>query len=223
MFSIKADMLIRLEEADGLINLVRAAEEEEGVDFNVINIPVLKASVILVLYNAVESTIKSVLVKIHEEINSRGVAYDDLSKEIKNLVLVYFYKHKAKRSDVHNALDVIHHTVDLIRGRGVFSLPYDSMIESYQLFSGNLDAKKIRKIMDKYGIEITENHGKKLQIIKNGRNSLAHGNKSFEDYGRNIVVGNMVLFLEDVKNFLNEVIEKSSEFLCNEKYKISEI
>ncbi len=215
-------MNIRLQETKSLIDLSRGIETGivagEGMKFN---IPVIRSTVVLSLYNVIESTITQILKKIHYEIVSKRISYNNLAKPIKDIALVYFYKHKEKRADIHSALDVLHSTVDMIRGKTHFDIEYETMSESYQLYSGNLDARIIRKIMNKYGIGISEDHGSKLLYVKNGRNKLAHGEASFEEYGRNIVHQSLDEYFNDVKAILNEVIDKTNTFLSNEAYRIT--
>lgn len=222
MYSITQEMNIRLQEAKSLIDLSKGIESgvinSEEVRFNV---PVIRSTVVLSLYNVIESTITQVLKKIHYEIISKRVAYNNLSKPIKDITLLYFYKHKEKRSDIHDSLDVLHNTVDMIRGKGFFDLEYEKMSESYQLYSGNLDARIIRKIMKKYGIELSETYGSKLLKVKNGRNKLAHGELSFEEYGRNVVVRSLEEYFNDVEALLGEVIGKTQSFLNDEGYRLA--
>ncbi|MEE4156633.1 MAE_28990/MAE_18760 family HEPN-like nuclease [Pseudomonas viridiflava] len=220
MYSIKQDMNLRLSETTDLLNLISSIESGHVTSSTKINTPVLRATVILSLYNIVEATITQALTRLHEEINSSKVNYNNLNKNLKDLALVYFYKHKAKKANIHDSLDVLHHTVDLLRGKGFFSVDYKDMTESYQLYSGNLDAKIIRKVMGKYGITISETYGSKLQAIKNGRNALAHGNKSFEEFGRDILLPSLRIYYTDVENFLAEVVKESGSFIDDKKYRL---
>lgn len=219
MYSVEQDFKLRMSEAKGLLELIKDIENGNVKSPNHINIPVLRSSVVLNLYNIIESTITQTLTRFHEEINANNVLYDNLSRPIKDLALIYFYKHKEKRVDIHSSIDVLHHTVDLIRGTGTFNVPYLEMVESYQLYSGNLDARSIRNVMEKYGILISESFGKKLLSIKNGRNTLSHGNQSFEEFGRNLVVPRLEKYLADVEKFLDEVILKGNKFIDEKLYK----
>ncbi|WP_429059816.1 MAE_28990/MAE_18760 family HEPN-like nuclease [Aeromonas veronii] len=222
MYSISQEMKIRLQETKSLIELSKGMENgtvySNGIKFN---IPVIRSTVILSLYNVVESTITQVLNKIHDEIISQKVRYNNLIKPIKDIALVYFYKHKEKRADIHASLDVLHSTVDMIRGKSHFDIAYKPMSESYQLYSGNLDARIIRKVMKKYGIDISDTYGCKLVNVKNGRNKLAHGEESFEEFGRNVVLKSLEEYFNDVEALLNEVIAKTQAFISNKAYRIT--
>jgi hypothetical protein len=219
MYSVEQDFRLRLSEAKGLVELIKDIENGNVTSPNQINLPVLRSSVIINLYNIIESTITQTLTEFHNEINASDVCYDELSRHIKDLALIYFYKHKAKRADIHESIDVLHHTVNLVRGTGTFKVPYLKMIESYQLYSGNLDARSIRKVMGKYGIQISETYGGKLKGIKDGRNTLSHGNKSFEEFGRDIVVPMLEEYIIDVESFLDEVITEGKRFIDEKLYK----
>lgn len=218
IYSVEQDYRLRLREVKQHLDLIKQIEAGIVIPPELLNISVLKSSIILGLYNNIESTITQILTVFHDEINVSNICYDNLSLNIKELVLVYFYKHKEKRADIHSSLDVLHHTVDLVRGTGTFKISYKDMIESYQLYSGNLDARSIRKVMKKYGIDISETYGKKLKAIKDGRNTLSHGNKSFEEYGRDHVFSVLRQYFEDVEYFLDEVMEEAKKFIDEKKY-----
>ncbi|URR19196.1 hypothetical protein [Klebsiella quasipneumoniae] len=93
------------------------------------------------------------------------------------------------------------------------------MSEVYQLYSGNLDAREIRKIFAKYDIIISEGIGQNLKTIKKVRNILAHGEQAFEDYGRIIVLASLESQFSDTKEFLMEVIKSVSKYLDQKQYK----
>jgi len=219
MFSIRMDMRTRIKESTEIIDFIKAIEIYDNLDAPRPNNMVLKSSVIVMLYNVVESTITRILAKIHEVIISEDIKYYDLSKNIRNLMLLYYHKNREKNPDIHNSLEVIHGTIDFINGINGFNLNYDEMAKFYSLYSGNLDAKQVRKVFNKYEITIPENIGGNLKDIKNGRNTLAHGEKSFEEYGRDIVVARLEMYIQNVTIFLNSVVDFTEVFLNEKKYK----
>jgi len=85
--------------------------------------------------------------------------------------------------------------------------------------SGNLDARKIKEINQKYGI-ILEKDNKSLFIIKNQRQKLAHGDEIFSRCGANYTIQE----LEEIKNesidYMRFILTHIQEFLINKKYKI---
>jgi len=220
MFSIKEDMSTRFNEVRNIVDYIKYVENSTERIVLVPNQMVLKSSIVIMLYNVIESTITRVLSEVHDVIIHDGVKYYDLSKQIRNLMIVYYSRNREKNNSVHGSIDVIHNTIDFINGVNVFNLTYSNMIKFYNLYSGNLDAKQVRRVFEKYGIIITSSIGSSLKDIKSGRNSLAHGDISFEDYGRDLVISNLERNLLDVEGFLNEVISMTESFLAEKKYRI---
>ncbi|HHR6131250.1 TPA: MAE_28990/MAE_18760 family HEPN-like nuclease [Providencia alcalifaciens] len=218
MYSINQDMNTRFDEINGMIDFIKNMELDMTPTSQKLNLTVLKSSVIIMLYNVVESTISRVLCKIHQEIINENVKYYQLSKNIRSLMILYYHKNREKNSDIHNSMDTIHDTIDFINEVNSFNLNYQKMEKFYSLYSGNLDAKKVRTVFSKYDISIDTLIGEKLHEIKNGRNKLAHGEVSFEEYGRNIVVKMLESYSSNVDIFLKKVISLADDFLIEKKY-----
>lgn len=221
MNSVQNEMLIRMQEIEKIVNLVRDIElgHNLGGQNILTTTPVIKASIVLALYNVVESTVTNTLVKLHNIIIQKNVRYDDVRRELQDICLIYYQYHSNKKNNPHEALDVLHSTLNLIRGVSFFSLSYTEMAKEYQLYSGNLDAKEIRKIFTKYGIVIPEDEtGKKLLRIKNARNKLAHGEQSFEEYGRTLVLATIESYKTQTNAYLQLVINSVKEYIESERY-----
>lgn len=219
MFSIKMDMETRINEVQETIDFIRDTELSDSSDAPRPNTMVLKSSVVIMLYNVVESTVSRVLSKIHQVIISEDVKYYELSKSIRNLMIIYFHKNREKNPDIHNSIDVIHSTIDFINGTSGFNLNYTEMAKFYSLYSGNLDAKQVRKVFQKYEILIPDNIGEHLMNIRKGRNKLAHGEVSFEEYGRDIVISMLERYISNVSIFLNSVISLTEVFFEEKRYR----
>lgn len=84
--------------------------------------------------------------------------------------------------------------------------------------SGNLDSLKIREISQELGITHSATCPK-LQLIKNKRNNLAHGDISFADEGRNIVLSDLVEYKNETISYLNIFINDVKDFIDNKRYK----
>ncbi|WFL68035.1 MAE_28990/MAE_18760 family HEPN-like nuclease [Pantoea sp. X85] len=221
MNPVENDMIIRMQEIEKIVNLVKDIESGNNLgEQNIITTtPVIKASIVLALYNVVESTVTNTLVRLHNIIIQQNVKYDDVRRELKDICLIYYQYHNNKKNNPHEALDVLHSTLNLIRGISCFALPYKEMAKEYQLYSGNLDAKEIRRIFGKYGIVIPEEEtGKNLQKIKNARNKLAHGEQSFEEYGRTLVISTIEVYKKQTSLYLQLIINIVKEYITDKSY-----
>ncbi|HBS1998652.1 MAE_28990/MAE_18760 family HEPN-like nuclease [Klebsiella pneumoniae] len=233
--------LISLIESNSIIT-----EDECPLDIVKTN-PILKASAMLALYNIIESTISNLLNYMHNSLCSKNLSFDDLNNEIQNLYITYHYKFKQKKGDdIHQFVSLVNDTIKLVTGKTIFNLKYKQMSEYYSIYSGNLDTKKIRTTLDKYGVklpylkytngriykstkeeidELNKNNNKKnivghsLHTIMNVRNKLAHGELSFEEYGRQLVTDDLKTYYRDTLFFLRITILKVNYFLLKERFK----
>lgn len=180
-----------------------------------------KSSAILILYNMIESIVSKIFVKIHEKIMNKTILYCELNNNLRKTIFKY-YKKILNKNDIDNDYESIEMFYFLMNSKDKIDLTYKKMVETYQFFSGNLDAKEIRRIFtNKYGFKFNDNELMEpvLLKIKNGRNNLAHGDQSFEEYGRNLAIQDIVSMKVKVFSFLDELIEKVEKYLQEQLYK----
>jgi MAE_28990/MAE_18760-like HEPN len=98
-----------------------------------------------------------------------------------------------------------------------------AVFEREELFSGNVDARLIKEIADKYGFSYQTDfaktkNGQNLVAIKSNRNDLAHGIKSFEEVGRDKTIKQLLEIKEEVVEYLTQILENIRDYLDNEEY-----
>jgi hypothetical protein len=165
----------------------------------------LKASCYLLLYNLVESTMRNVVQAIFDNFRSRGVRFDDCRQEIKRLVLVNF---RARSTDglLPKLLDIARHVIT-------------ETFEAKEVFSGNLDARAIRETAKKFGfVPPSARSGWAMVTVKNNRNDLAHGNKSFSEIGQDTTTEQLHKAQSQTRAVLNATIRNVSKYLHEERY-----
>lgn len=187
---------------------------------------ILKANGFLILYNLIESTILNTVVAIFDEIKQQNLSYTDISEKIR----LYWSKHKYKYDETiteKRLFKRFHQIVDEI----INNIPIE-IINRIE-YGGSLDANKIQKVSNDLGIDFStkhyyneDKHGKCLQKIKEYRNSLVHGKKSFSEIGREITYNEIdnILGLKNYKDFtiehLTHFLDSVEEYIKSEKYKI---
>lgn len=222
MYAISEDTKIRFTETLKLIRLLTNSEDHQSEvkDTSTNNCgTIIKSSIILTLYNVIESTTSCILKKIHNDIISEKLRYHELSKEIQILIITYYHKHNKNIDRLQKPYDSMHEIINLIKGDNFFNLKYDTMENCYALYSGNLYENTIRKVMKNYNIFLKEGIGKSLTRITKGRNLLAHGNQSFSEYGRNITVQEIEALYHDSNSFLTDLIHQTENYLKEKRYK----
>jgi predicted phage tail protein len=91
------------------------------------------------------------------------------------------------------------------------------------LFSGNVDAQKIKEIAQHYGFSTdTEarrtKNGADLLTVKYNRNQLAHGWESFGNIGREKNAPELLEIQKRVVRYLKEILQNIEKYLNNQEY-----
>jgi len=172
-------------------------------------IKTLKASGFLLLYNLVEATMRNAIEAIFGELQSQGVYYDQIRPELKKIILKNLKKRKTEK--IFSSITAI--AVDIITAG----------FEKEELFSGNVDARKIRDTATEYGFShLTDyaktGHGFDLLIIKSNRNDLAHGYKSFAEVGKEKTADELLEIKKKTVSYLREILQNIEQYLSNQEY-----
>lgn len=165
----------------------------------------LKASCYLLLYNLVESTMRNAIEAIFEEMKTTKTSFDECRTEIKEEVLKNFRKRnpdKLLSKLAAIACDVIHET-----------------FVTSETFSGNLDARAIRETAKRYGFtQPSGNQFNLLLTVKNARNDLAHGVKSFVEVGRDAAPDDLKEAKKQTLDILNQTLVNIQSYLSGRLY-----
>lgn len=220
--TIKNDLLSRKAETENVLHFVKFVIDNTATfktsEYDVLSVfTSLKSNVVLMLYNAVEATVTNCLQKIHVVIKTKNLRYKDLTPELQKICIGYHRRMINCQTDLDSEVDVILDTLRLLNSETYFLLSYDDLIKYYQLYSGNLDAKKIGNVLNKYGI-IFEEKCSELKFIKDNRNILAHGEKTFEEVGRDVSIQQLQVMTDRTFEYLLKLIENVELFLVNKKY-----
>jgi hypothetical protein len=169
----------------------------------------LKANGFLLLYNLVESTMRNAIEAIFDEFKNQAISFDQLKPEIKMIVLQNLKNRSPKK--IHLQINQI--SIDIIT----------ATFEREELFSGNVDARLIKEIAEKYGFSYQTDfaktkNGQNLVVIKRNRNDLAHGIKSFEDVGRDQTIEELLEIKEEVIEYLRQIRQNIKIYLDNQEY-----
>jgi len=165
----------------------------------------LKASCYLLLYNLVESTMRNLVEAIFEDFKSNEVRFDGCRSELKRLVLGNFRRRnmdKLMPKLLDLAKDVVTETFD-----------------KEEMFAGNLDARMIRETAERFGFAAPPTgQGWKLVTVKNARNDLAHGVKSFAEVGRDASASDLENARIQAVEILTTAITNVTAYLQNHEY-----
>jgi MAE_28990/MAE_18760-like HEPN len=174
----------------------------------------LKASAFLLLYNLVEATMRNAIEAIFDELQSKGISYEQIRPELKKVILENLKKRKTDK--IFLAIQNI--SIDII------TVGFDKQ----DLFSGNIDGRLIRNTAIEYGFShLTDyaktDHGIDLLTVKSNRNDLAHGIKSFAEVGRDKTADELLEIKNKVVKYLRQIMQNIEQYLVNKEYLDSSI
>ncbi len=200
-------------------------ERKKELIFDSQRINIFRASAFLMLYNLVESTIYNSIVLIFEAINSEKhvpkLKYYDVIDEVKTYWLRNIYKHD-ERMEKHTIINKFKEITDRIFNDSII------LASTYIRHGGSLDASTINETAKSLGVKLgyliknykKETHGEALMEIKQKRNWLAHGEKSFAEIGQDYPF----IRLDDWRKYIVEHLEKFilsiEDYIKNEDYKM---
>lgn len=220
MNSVMLDFQTRSKEIEGYFRFVlRLAKQEvalqasEGTDSYSPHeheelLKTFKATCYLLLYNLVESTMRNAIEAIFDELQEKRASYDDCRDELKREILKNFKKRDMEKllpKLLSLARDVVHET-----------------FERSETFAGNLDARTIKLTAKRFGFAEPAGNGFwMLQTVKDARNDLAHGVKSFADVGRNASPSDLDLARTQTVTILSKTLQNIETYLKRQEYLIA--
>jgi Mor family transcriptional regulator len=164
----------------------------------------LKANGFILLYNLVESTLKNSIEAIYEEFKSNTVSFDVCSKNVRKIILSNLKKHNVDNilpSLVNISLDMVFAT-----------------FRKDELFSGNVDGKRVRDVAKSYGFEIPRSKSDALLTVKSNRNDLAHGDRSFSEVGRDFDIVRLEKIKKEIIRYLKALITNIDDYIRTKAY-----
>ena len=230
MISIKNELEKRKIDIDSyysLLNLIEQSDIHKGVNISIdsdknrqvmvddVMHKCLKANSIILLYNSVESTISNCIISICDAINDSNIKYNDLSSAFQKIFRNKFFNKDISHTTARKKAEEL--VVHVVNDKKINMPDIDFSI------SGNIDLRKIIEICKVIDIKLGKIPNKDkvsntLVNIKNTRNDLAHGNKSFGDIGALVVLSDLNDYKETIYGFLEYLIENFISFIQEKKF-----
>lgn len=224
MTTVIADFEKRVQEIESYFSLLESIEIKNAALYfpnrrsNKIVVPdseltkVLKASLFLLLYNLVESSIKQSLAELYDGITKKGIRYKDVIDQIKIIWINKNHKNFNNKGskDIFSAINGL--------AEEIISIKFDTE----KIISGNIDGRKIREFSAAHGFsEKTHklaNNGLALFQVKEQRNNLAHGVISFAECGRNYTISDLRDSKKEVIKYLRSILKNIERYLEKEMF-----
>lgn len=171
---------------------------------------IFRAGALLIIYNAVEASARLGILAIYDEISRTGTNFDELKEKFRIRILNDFKNNVGPTK--YGTLRSV--AIDLI----------DSSLDPQRLFSGNVDAKKIREAGETYGFDTAcdyaeTKNGADLLTVKTRRQDLAHGTLSFSEVGKEYTTEDVIRIARYSLAYMGAVLGHIDAYLDLEGYR----
>lgn len=176
----------------------------------------MRAQCVMLLYNLIESTIFHCIQAICDSIEDENLMLNDVTDKLRKIWISSTFPSNLGIPKVRNKIESL---VNEINATQITFTP-----DSITNISGNIDLRHIRTIAEMLGIRIDSTSefmivGNILLNIKEKRNQLAHGEKSFSNIGSLLVINDLIAYKENTIKFLEYIIEIFEDFIEKKSYK----
>lgn len=174
---------------------------------NVDKSAITKASIILMIYNMVEGVFSLLLQEFFEFLSEKKNDFEKFPNELQLAIIKYHIKQI--KEDPKALLD--------FWKQNYIEIPlFTDYRKDVEIFSGNLDACRIREILKKLKITFTgTSTDKNLLYIKNLRNRLAHGEIQFSYACRDKTDKEIKEYMNSARSILTRVIKAFEDTYSN--------
>lgn len=219
MKDVKRDFKERCDEIDLYFSFVEKAAKRgskialsngavEKVDTKLAK--TLKANGFILLYNLIESSITKSIEQIYVKMKHESTKFDDIKVGIRRELINHLKTNKNTDKFVESINSIAE---DII----------EQCFSPDKVFSGNVDARKIREVSQKYGFSVRTNYrktkgGLELKTVKDKRNDLAHGIFSFQEVGHNYTVQDLLRIKKEVIAYLSQILDNIENYITNKEY-----
>ncbi len=178
---------------------------------------ILRSNCFLLLYNLVESSVRNGILSVYDSIHDDSLNYEELSESIQEIWLT----HQTCKAEISK------NNIKILLKRLMKEVSEDCQIvleKDTINISGNLDYDSIQKIVNSYGffgrITVDKKHIKSaLDRVKQERNLLAHGNKTFCQSGEIITMSELTNIKDNISKYLYELLLIIETYIDKKGYK----
>lgn len=199
-----------------VIYKIESDEQKNGIiENNNKLIKIMKSNLLLMLYNLVEACVVSGMMQIYENLKNDSCSYNSLINEIQNIWATHeinkIFGQATKKSTYENRVKSI--IKNILSGSPIV------LTRNVLDISGNLDARKIKKICDNHCIRYSlKTDGESLEEVKQKRNDLAHGDVSFGECSRNLTLKDLEIIKDEVFLFMEGILKGMKQYYDEKGY-----
>lgn len=198
-----------LDNSSCTLESVDIAGNHQSLPINSDLIKIIKANGFILLYNLVEATVRNSITAVINSIEVEHVTYKMVTDEMRNLWIKQEFK---SIKEIERIRSRVQSLLSEVLDDAHFALRSECVS-----ISGNIDAQEIRNISRQIGCSEPRD-GSPLFQIKNKRNELAHGEKTFCEIGKDFTIQDLIRCKEETTLFLETVIANMENYISTKAF-----
>lgn len=198
-----------LDNSSCTLESVDIAGNHQSLPINSDLIKIIKANGFILLYNLIEATVRNSITAVINSIEVEHVTYKMVTDEMRKLWIKQEFKSIKE-------IDSIRSRVQSLLSEVLDDAHFALRSECVSI-TGNIDAQEIRNISRQIGCSEPRD-GSPLFQIKNKRNELAHGEKTFCEIGKDFTIQDLIRCKEETTLFLETVIANMENYISTKAF-----
>ena len=181
---------------------------------------VMKASAFLLIYNMVESSIRSAFKHVYEQIEKDSRWFGTVTPKFRELwISQRFREMNLDSASPRNFRELAADLTNAVLEQNTVRLTAKKLP-----VAGNLNARRIRDVCEMHGVSFDvdpqAHGGVQLETVRQLRNDLAHGHIGFAACGQDHGVSDLIRINEEAILFIQGILENIREFVDQAKYAV---
>lgn len=187
---------------------------------------ILKANLFLLLYNLTEASFKNALEQVCIKITEEELEYRNVIPELKKLWIEKEYKNFENftvPNGVKKSVFIMQKIDNIAQDVIKIKFYHDEKKRKNDDISGNVDAREINRINEKYGAglnTIPDIKTESLLTVKTKRNNLAHGDETFAQCGADYTIEELAIIKRESIDYMRFILKHLEEFIQTSQYKL---
>lgn len=179
---------------------------------------VMKASAFLLIYNMIESSIRSAFQHVYERIESDARWFGTVAPKFRELwIKQRFREMNLDSASPRNFRELAAELTAAVLEQTTMQLSTERLP-----VAGSLNANRIREVCEMHGVRVDPQArgGLQLETVRQRRNDLAHGHVGFAACGQDYGVSDLICINNEAILFIKGILENIREFVDQSKYGI---
>lgn len=204
MISLASELYDKMEDEDNSLSPDILSSLQNKVN-------IIKSSIHMMLYNQVENTARGCIESVYDHLHDNQIMYSSLKEKFQINILHRIISDNETGQKLYQKI-----------GNDISKKIIKASMNIRKEFNGNISKSVIYKVTQAYGIIVANSpecrNGIDLDLLKDIRNDLAHGNTSFSKKGQLDTLKEVSERAQRIDTYLRLLISATEDYIASSGY-----